>query len=368
MQASKAYCLCLLLSLAGCDETVPFDKPPPAVLSDWNLLEVQDRNLILKNDALPYDLNTPLFSDYAHKLRTVWMPDERQARLTATGDFELPPGTVLTKTFYYPEFDGVLSKVAGDSVFVDESLNLDAVRLIETRILVRRVGGWEALPYVWNERETEAVLSIAGAIEPVSLDDVKFNYVVPTKNECASCHAMNHTTAVIEPIGLKARHLNKVFQYYRKGPANQLAHWQDHGYLDAMTDVSQLPQAVPWPAREGDSIASQARSYLDINCGHCHNPVGPADTSGLFLHAGETSLRRLGVCKRPIAAGHGTGGRAVSIQPGDKERSILYFRMASRDPAEMMPELGRSLVHAEGLALVGQWIDELNVSCPPPAS
>ena len=187
MQASKAYCLCLLLLLAGCDgsvlfsQRVPFDKPPPAVLSDWNLLEVRDRNLILKNGALPFDLNTPLFSDYAYKLRTVWMPDERQARLTATGDFELPPGTVLTKTFYYPKFDGALSKVAGDLVFVDESLDLDAVRLMETRILVRRDEGWEALPYVWNELETEAVLSHFGRNDAqVHCNDLPiFRYTAP---------------------------------------------------------------------------------------------------------------------------------------------------------------------------------------------
>ena len=47
---------------------------------------------------LPYDLVTPLFSDYAHKLRTVWMPAGQSAKYSADQAFEFPVGTILTKT------------------------------------------------------------------------------------------------------------------------------------------------------------------------------------------------------------------------------------------------------------------------------
>jgi len=49
----------------------------------------------------------------------------------------------------------------------------------------------------------------------------------------------------------------------------------------------------------------------------------------------------------------------------------------SDDPAIMMPELGRSVVHREGVALIRAWIDAQAGSCdtvtatgsePPPAS
>jgi hypothetical protein len=46
----------------------------------------------------------------------------------------------------------------------------------------------------------------------------------------------------------------------------------------------------------------------------------------------------------------------VSIAPGRPEASILVHRMASTEPGVMMPELGRSLVHEEGLALVRDYI------------
>lgn len=89
----------------------------------------------------------------------------------------------------------------------------------------------------------------------------------------------------------------------------------------------------------------RARAYLDINCGHCHNRRGPADTSGLALDASETSRVALGLCKSPIAAGRGTGDRRFAIVPGQPDESITVYRMGSTDPGSMMPELGRSLAH-----------------------
>src|SRR3546814_4409699 len=45
------------------------------------------------------------------------------------------------------------------------------------------------------------------------------------------------------------------------------------------------------------SLDGRARAYLDINCGHCHNEKGPADTSGLWLDVGDHPPRHLGLCK-----------------------------------------------------------------------
>jgi mono/diheme cytochrome c family protein len=113
----------------------------------------------------------------------------------------------------------------------------------------------------------------------------------------------------------------------------------------------------------GLGIDQRARAYLDINCGHCHNPAGPADTSGLFLDIDTLDLRRLGVCKPPVAAGRGSGDLFVAIEPGKPEESIMAYRMASIDPGEAMPELGRSTVHREGVELIRQWIAALEPGC-----
>ncbi|WP_263316991.1 hypothetical protein [Marinobacter sp. R17] len=41
--------------------------------------------------------------------------------------------------------------------------------------------------------------------------------------------------------------------------------------------------------------------------------------------------------------------------------------MASTQPGDLMPELGRTVVHEEGLALVSAWIKRLDTPiCPSP--
>ena len=40
--------------------------------------------------------------------------------------------------------------------------------------------------------------------------------------------------------------------------------------------------------------------------------------------------------------------------------------MQSRELGIMMPELGRSLVHDEGVALIAEWIESLTGECPNP--
>ena len=76
----------------------------------------------------------------------------------------------------------------------------------------------------------------------------------------------------------------------------------------------------------------------------------------------ETRPTALGIGKGPVAAGRGSGGLDVGIKPGDPDASILVFRMASTEPGVMMPELGRSLTHDEGLALIREYISGLKAA------
>jgi hypothetical protein len=82
----------------------------------------------------------------------------------------------------------------------------------------------------------------------------------------------------------------------------------------------------------------------------------PGETSGLFLNIEETDPTRLGVHKPPVAAGRGAGNLNHTIVPGSPEASIMIYRIESTDPGIMMPELGRKLVHKEGVELVRKWI------------
>jgi hypothetical protein len=69
---------------------------------------------------------------------------------------------------------------------------------------------------------------------------------------------------------------------------------------------------------------------------------------------------KVGRWKTPVAAGRGSGGRLFDIVPGKPDESILMYRLESTEPGIMMPELGRRLTDAAGVALVREWIGNLH--------
>jgi uncharacterized repeat protein (TIGR03806 family) len=354
------------LLLSACDKPQPPVRmhdaaKPPARLSDWNLLAVDGARLRMNEGVIPYDLNTPLFSDYALKLRSVWMPDGTAASLREDGGVEFPVGTILTKTFHYRYSGSGFQKVDAEATLeADGALNLDAHRLVETRLLVKYRDGWKAFPYVWNEDQADATLAIAGAQFDFKLAGKPFAYIVPDMNQCASCHTPDHGSKALQPIGPKPGQLNRDFTY-ADGSRNQLDYWRETGRLDRLpTDTTRNAR---WSERAMESLDDAARAYLDVNCAHCHNPEGAADTSALNLDLESTVDRRYGVCKPPVAVGRGSGNRPYDIFPGKPDESILLFRMEHDDPAIMMPELGRAMAHVEGVALIREWITSLPGDC-----
>ncbi len=354
------------LALAGvlgaCSGPDPVFHPldDPARLSDWNLFEREAGALRPKDAVMAFRPANQLFSDYAQKLRTAWMPAGARARLRG-GKLDWPVGTVLSKTFYYP-LDGAGAPARRDDA-MERAVDLAAARVLETRLLVRRAGGWEALPYVWNDEQTEAFLRVAGAGRRLRLagDERDFAYFVPNRNQCAGCHQRTHPDGGLEPLGAVAAQLAGAFGHPGPGPS-QLEELAGRGWLEA-APAPPVPAAWRDPAA---SVEERALAYLNMNCGHCHNPDGPADTSALTLDGSHRSPLALGVCKPPVAAGGGAGDMRYGIVPGRPERSILLHRMESTEPDAMMPELGRSLAHREGVELVRRWIARMPGACRSP--
>ena len=368
--------LFIFACVAGPQRVVRFHgEDNPATLSEWGLFTVADGRIVPQGGVVTYELATPLFSDYAQKWRTIWMPKGVHATYDPDKWFDFPVGTVISKTFYYtapanaatPQASDVVVKPAPASYQNGvQGLDLTHVRLIETRLLVRRAKGWVALPYVWNADGSDATLEKTGAEIPLTFRngavDAPFVYSVPNQNQCAGCHVQDFRTRAIQPIGLKARHLNRDFAG-EGGDINQLKRLVSLGYLQGVPGAD-VPRNADWQDVSADT-ASRARAYLDINCSHCHNATGAARTSGLWLDAKTSDARLLGACKPPVAAGRGTGNRPFDVVPGHPETSIMMYRLASTDPGEMMPELGRALAHAEGIDLVRRYIAAMRGGCVP---
>lgn len=318
-------------------------------LSDYRLFADSAEPRSGANGGTIYTLNTPLFTDYSNKYRFVFLPDGTQAAYRSEEVFDFPVGTIIAKTFTIP---------------ADLRMPDGEEEIIETRLLIKRSAGWKALPYIWNADKSEAVLTVTGGTQNVSWIDANgesqsTDYVIPNSNNCANCHGEDE----LIPIGPTARSLNGDYAY-SSGTANQLMHWQDQNILAGVPDdIAAIPAITPWDDAAGD-LDDRARGYLDVNCAHCHAPTLAASTSGLFLEYFRPFSTEVGLCKPPVAAGAGSGGLDYAIVPGDAASSILAFRMDSNETDVRMPEIGRSVIHTEGVALMREWIDAMDaVDC-----
>ncbi len=384
-----------LLSACG-SATAPSELPPvvdtnPAICTsdstdvNWEALltenceNLSDYNLFTDNTdptsdpngpGIPYDMSTPLFTDYATKYRFIYVPDGEAATYSDHEVMEFPVGSVLVKTFALPD---------------DTSDRDGAETIIETRLLINRADGWTALPYYW-ENTTDAEYVVAGKTVDVSIihnaAELTFDYQVPQKNQCTKCHTVNPIRQgaddkrgnIFMPIGPKARYLNNNYAYSDGTTENQLVHWENAGILAGTpADKSTIDTAADFhddvilDNLSTDEITLAARSYLDINCAHCHRSEltlpepfysGPAGDSGLqveFNRDLDTNPSSFGICKQAIAS---SGGDEYprDIVPGYPENSYLPFRMNSLEGQHKMPELGRSTNHTEGVALIKAWI------------
>ena len=310
----------------------------PRFLSEFGFFQDM-QNQIPAEGVHPYSLVSPLFSDQTDKLRFVYVPEGQKLEYVKDKVFIFPVGSTLIKTFAYLNMNGPLEQ-----------------QLLETRLLINTSSGWKAISYVWNEEQTDAKRAIAGATIPTSFlnsqgELVAIRYRAPNQNQCKECHQVNK---VMTPIGPKARNMNKDFNY-QSGGMNQLLYWAALGWIDQKIDSTPISSYTDVNA----ALDDRARAYLDINCGHCHIPGGSADTTGLYLNLIEENQEKLGIFKKPVAAGRASGNLKYSIVPGHSDDSIMLFRMKSLDPGIMMPESGRALADDAGIKLIKDWIDKL---------
>ncbi len=188
-------------------------------------------------------------------------------------------------------------------------------------------------------------------------EEHNFNYLLPSLSQCHSCHKGGRFSSDFKPLGPRFQRLNRSVSDGRGHSYSQLDDW-------FVRWSAAEPSAVLPVSRSFELLPADITEYLDVNCGHCHNPGGLAASSGLYLDRHETDLTSMGVCKPPVASG-GDQYSAISydVEPGDPKASYLVQRMASQDVQIKMPELGRHLVDARGLEKISRWIEQLPIRC-----
>ena len=338
-------------------------RPDPLTLDEWDLFSdtaMQEPH----SDVIPYEVTSPLFTDYAVKHRFIYVPPGAQIEYDETEKWVFPAGSVLVKTFAFP---------------VDERDPGLGEQLVETRLIVNEgANGWRPIVYKWNNAQTEAIVTPGGAT--VSVDYILAdgttrsipNYAIPAHGACRECHGAVPFTA---PIGPDTGMLHRDNDY-GNGDENQVDYLHSLGLFDRAPDAIGARLAYPDPFADDPMLSDtdRGRSYMQSNCAHCHSPSGVVAFKELYLDwastdpAGPTDPYHWGVCKVATSAGGVVGCDLLDldVEPGDAEASLLACRVEITGPG-LMPELGRSLQHAEGLALVEGWINAMNfAACGAP--
>ena len=318
---------------------IDLNKVPYNKLSDYSFFTGDMNELNPGQGVYSYDLTAPLFSDYAAKERFIYLPEG--TNMEYQGDFNVlnfPIGTIIIKNFIY--YTDVRDKSLGR-------------RIIETRLLVRKETKWKPFLYKWNDEQTEATRLIVGGtatastiIENGNLKEIT-RYVIPRELDCRTCHNLNEEMI---PIGPKPANLNRPMD--NDLSINQMDNFVEQGILNGSpVSMSQIPDYSD--STLGPIIRGKA--YLDANCAFCHRQGGTANANGLYINwEFEGEKIHTGIFKIPT--NYNAPQLQYDIVPGNPDESILLYRMTQTEAPDVMPQIGRSINHNEGIEIIREYI------------
>lgn len=320
---------------------------PPARLSDLGVFTDLE-TLTPSAGILPYDVQSPLWSDRALKKRWIAIPNDgaydqpdEQVVFQAKEDWSFPEGTVFIKHFELP----VTTDPEGPTT------------RLETRFLV--VGEDQeayGLTYQWNEDQTEAFLLGGAASRTFPITDEQGQLAMmqtwdyPSRSQCLTCHNANANYV----LGVKTHQLNGQMTYPElEHQMNQLHRWNQLGIFSERIGPSDVYPAAAPIADTSATLERRIRSYLDANCASCHRAGGvPTSTMDLRFNQALPFTNLLGVRTQSPSSGH---DREV-ITPGFHEVSEFWIRDASLTE-NRMPPIGRNLIDEAYIDALAEWID-----------
>jgi uncharacterized repeat protein (TIGR03806 family) len=301
---------------------------------------------------VPYTVQSPLWSDGAHKTRWVALPTGTQASFVEHGAWQFPEGTVFVKHF---------------ELALDERRPNERRRL-ETRFLVAGAQGkYYGVTYKWNAAQSDATPLLDSLIEPIDVVQTdgstrRQNYFYPGPSDCLNCHN-EHAGRV---LGVRTAQLNGPYTYPATGrEANQLFTWSRLGMLNTSIAFG-AAASYPRLAALGDetrSLEDRVRSYWDSNCSMCHGV--DEDIRATWDGRYQTPLAQQGVIYGSLSGEVEFPEDTYMVVPGSRERSAMWERDRSTDARVRMPPLGRTRTDVEYIALLERWIDSLPRTEPP---
>jgi hypothetical protein len=164
---------------------------------------------------------------------------------------------------------------------------------------------------------------------------------------------MCHSRAANYVLGLSTPQMN------RRHPYGDI----EENQLTVLTRLGVFRDPLPKPPMElptladphdrGAPLDARARSYLHANCAHCHVMAGGGNAR-LELEFSTPADKMNLVGEQPLHDKFGIEG-ALLVAPGAPERSLLLARVR-RTERGRMPPLSTSVVDADAVALLAEWI------------
>lgn len=320
---------------------------PPALLSQVGAF-TNLATLAAAPGLIPYNVNTPLWSDAAEKYRWLAMPNDgsfntaaEQVVFSPTNEWQFPAGTVFVKHFE----------------LADET-NPTVKHRLETRFLVRdQNGGVYGVTYKWRADNSDADLLLTGTNQnyfvntPSGVRTQLWSF--PSRLDCISCHNVNAKGV----LGLRTHQLNGDEFYPQTGRTdNQLRALGHIGLFSGGYQESQLSSYLKsHPITDNSQpLVTRVRSYLDANCAHCHRPGGQrANFDARYIIPLEQQNLIYGAVNDAV---NDENDRVV--RPQDLLHSMIHNR-ASRVGALQMPPIAKNMVDSNAVALIAAWINSL---------
>ena len=345
------------------------NKAFPRRLSDTGLFQSVAEHRLAPG-VIPFSINVPKWDDHATALYAVGVPGTESIQLHAKlRGFR---GSLIPRIMDFPQ-DTVLVKTI--SLEREHGKPASQQRL-ETQILHFKGLVVRGYTYAWNDAQTDAELVPADGMDRTLtvLDpsaaggqrDQVWRY--PSRSECLRCH----NPWAEYKLAFNLPQLNRHHDY-GTATANQIRTFRQMKLIADVPDkydpedpyaelvptrsAEEMPRMVD-PFDESADLDLRARSYLHVNCAHCHRESGGGSTQ-FFLNYG-LSLDQTGTLEaRPIQGSYGIHDSMI-LAPGDPYGSVLYFRLCTIG-AGRMPRIGSKLLDERGMKLIHDWIRLLPV-------
>ena len=348
------------------NEAVKEPRPPfPHKLSETGLFTSVKEHTPAPG-VVPFSVNAEQWTDRATAERFLALPGKTTARI-----FDSPvairDGGFFSGEVFFPK-DGVLARTASLEM---ERGRPASRRRLETQLLHFDGTVWRGYSYRWNDAQTDAVLVPAAGLDRVfTVVDAgapggkrRQTWHYPSRTECLTCHNpwAGYTLAFTLPQLNRDHHYGSVVD-------NQLRTLKHAGLVslfhrdeedETTTPLAALPRVkLTDPYAATANLDERARSYLQVNCAHCHR-FGAGGSADIDLRYGVPLERSKALEVRPVQGTFSIAGAQI-LAPGDPYRSVLYYRMAKLGGGRM-PHIGSEIVDERGLRLIHDWIRQLPV-------